>query len=278
VAEIDHGKEQSKDPVLDKAIKQGASDLASQELLKATITEQEAYRGAVKSQVDAESNWNHALPKGQKSLSADDIKEQLKNSKLDPQTKGFLHFIQDNFLDIAGTAGQKGSTDNSKVSINDVVAIGAMNEISPEKIDDGVKFLQENFFKLSGFDNKLTAERVEKMQFDHAFLLYPRETQVRIEELGPVLKSVDQCPQNYYQNNRIKLGVSEDDVKKLNAGELTDNLRIQALEKGMFGGAELKFDAKVMNPKAQSQYDEAAKRYAELKSKGLEKFLSNLQK
>jgi len=277
VAEIDPGQEKSKDPLLKKAMEQGAADLLSQESLKASISEQEAYRGAVKSQVDAESNWTHALPKGQKSLSSDEINEQLKNPKLDPQTHGFLHFLQDNFLEIAGTAGQKGA-DKSKVSINDVIAIGAMNEVSPEKIDDGVKFLQENFFKLSAFDDKITAERVEKMMFDHAFLLYPKETQNRISELPAVIKSVDQRPQNYYQNNRMKLGLSEDDAKKLNARDLTDNLRIQALEKGMFGTSALKFDSKSLNPKALIQYEEAAQRYAELKNKGLEKFLANLQK
>lgn len=281
VADNDAGKEKPQDPQLQKAFDWASADKAhaaqaSEELLKAADPN-ETYKTALKSEYDAESNWTHSLPKGQTALTADQIKDILKKPDLDAQSQGFMHFLQDNFLHIAGVAGSDGGRADAsaaKISLGDVVALGAMNEVSPEKMEAGVKFLQGNFFPLSGFDNKVTSERVEKLLYDHSYLLLPQETKDLIYDLTNVVKSSDGSLADFDKGKRTKSGLTEDDAKALKANELTDNLRIQALEKGMFGTALQRLDGKTLGAKAQAQYDEAAKRYKDLRSKGLDDFLS----
>jgi len=274
--------ENTDDPVLRSAMKDAhsESEQASHNLLKAAVPE-DGYKTAVHSEFEAESNWHHALPKGQTSLTQADISESLKNPKLDSQSQGFLHFLQDNFSQIAGCANADAKGDkvsvSVSVSINDVIAIGGMNEVSPGKMHDGVEFVQNNFFALSGFDNKVTADRVEKLTFDHSFLLLPKGTQELLYDLKDVVKSADRRPADFDHGKRVKSGLTEDDTRALKAEALSDNLRIQALEKGMFGTGVQKFDASAIGPKAQQQFDQASKRYNELKSNGLDEYLHKFE-
>jgi hypothetical protein len=265
------------DPVLRDAMQHvhSESEQASHNLLNAALKE-DGYKTAVHSEFEAEANWHHAFSKGQTALTQTELSEMLKNPKLDTQSQGFMHFLQDNFEQIAGCSANAAAKAD-KVSINDVIAIGGMNEVSPGKIRDGVDFVQNNFFALSGLDNKVTADRVEKLTYDHSFLLLPKSTQELLYDLKDVVKSANRLPADFDHGKRVKSGLTEDDARALKADALSDNLRVQALEKGMFGTSVQKFDSNVLGPKAQQQFDEAAKRYNELKSKGLDKYLQKFE-
>lgn len=237
------------------------------------IQRQEAYRGAVKSEADAEISWNQTIG-SEKSVSSTDIKNRLKDQSLSPQQQGVLQFLDDNFSKIAGTVGN----DSSRMSKADLMAVGGMNQISPEKIDAGVSFLKDHFFELSGLDDKVSSQRVDKLIYDHSFQLFSKETQERLYDIASVVKSSDQNPKSFDQGKRLHSGLTKDETDALNSKELSDNLRIQALEKTMFGAKFQRMDGKQLSPEQSSQYTAAEKRYRELQSKGLDKFLSQLDR
>lgn len=278
-------KSRLNDPVFDKA-----HDLAAAELLKDVAHQptkdaagklssdetvrNDAYKNAVKSSVDAEANWRQSVPKGQTALTEDQIKDQLQRADLDPRSRGFLQFVGDNFSRLAGVAALDGQ-DSSKVTLKDVAAIGAMNEISPGSLDKSVKFLQDKFFELSGMDNKVTRDRVEKMYWDHSFRLFPQETQDRIYDLMAVMKSADQRPEDFDHNGkRIKAGLTSDEAQKLSGAELADNLRVQALQKWIFGQNTQKFESSQLGKDAVLQYNRTAQHFKELKEQGLDSFIA----
>ena len=253
-----------------------------------TEKQNEAYRGALKTELDAELNWNRALPKGETVLTAAKLKERLQDPKLEPESRGFLKFLDDNFSKIAGVAGRKdkgadkattpGATSATELSINDATAVGGMNQINPEKMDAGVKFLQDNFFKLSGMDNKVSSERMDRLLFDHAFQFYSKETQDRMYDVADVVKASDQRPQSFSNGARTKSGLQETDAAGLKPNELVDSMRIQALQKAMYGRSTAKYDGKSLSKDAESQYEQAKKRYTDLRKNGLDDFLQKLDK
>ncbi|HNH52828.1 MAG TPA: hypothetical protein PLL07_10460, partial [Nitrosomonas sp.] len=61
-----------------------------------------------------------------------------------------------------------------------------MNQVSPEKIDAGVNYLKKHFFELSGLDDKVSSQRIDKLIFDHSFQLFPKETQDRLYDIANV--------------------------------------------------------------------------------------------
>lgn len=231
------------------------------------VAQQDGYNGAIKTALDAETSWRHAFGDGQNSVSKDQIKARLNDPSVDAHSKGFIKFVQDNFDRLSGLSSSKDNADTSKISVADVAAAGAMNEISPEHMQSGLKFLQEKFFELSGMDNKITRDRIEKMYWDHSFKLFPKETQDNIFNSMSVLKSVDQRPENFTQGKKGKTSLSEEDTNKLDANQLADNLRIQALQKWMFGKNAQNLDSAVLGKDAITQYQQSAKRYTEQKSK-----------
>ena len=242
------------------------------------IARQQGYKQAVKSEPEAEVSWNRAFPKGERSLSHDKIKERLKDPSLEGKSKGFVQFLDDNYDKIAGMAGT-GSDKNPALSVTDVMTLASMNQVDPVRMQAGAQFLKDKFFQISGMDDKVNAQRVERLLFDHSFSLFPKETQERLNDIVSVVKSVDQSPSAFDQSGkRTRSGLTSDDAQKLNATELGDNLRIQSLQKGMFGGKTVKFDAKQISPDARTQYEAAQKRYHELQNKGLDQFLAGLEK
>lgn len=275
------GAKQGDAPILKKGLEQAQAQGASRELLGAAqnelqpglkevidrIAQDESYKNAIKSEVDAESSWRRAFPKGENTATQDKLKEELKNPSMDPHTRGYLQYLSDNFSKIAGIASQK-QDKNPALSIADAAAFGGMNETSPARIKSGVEFLQNKFFAVSGLDDKVTAERLDRLIYDHSFQLFPQDVQDHFYELSSVIKSADQRLSNFDQSNkRTKSGLSADDAKTLNPEELSDNLRIQALEKRMFGKSLAKLDGKAIGPEAKSQYAAASQRYKELKEK-----------
>lgn len=235
----------------------------------AEIQRQESYKGAVKTEADAEINWNQSIGNA-KSLSAADIKSRLNDNNLSPQAKGFLQFLDDNFSNLAGAV----SKDASHVSKADLMAIGGMNSVSPERIDAGAKFLKDHFFELSGLDDKVSAQRIDRLIYDHSFQLFSKETQDRLYDVANVVKSSDQSPQSFEQGKRVRSGLTRDDANTLQAQELSDNLRIQALQKALYGAKLQRFDGKTLGGDSSSQYNAAAQRYRELQKKGLDSFLA----
>lgn len=269
----------SREPLPDsvlKALSENPEKLAKEAV--ALIGKEEGYKGAVKTEFEAEANWNRAFGKGASSFTADQLKEQAKRTDLDPHSQGFVQFLNDNFSKIAGIAARRDGNP-AKISVNDVAAIGAMNEIDAKSMDAGVKFLKENFFKVSGMDNKVTVDRVERLLFDHSFNFFPKDVQDRLNDSLLVVKSADRNPANFdNQGNRKKSGFTEEQAQSLNAGELTDIVRAQALQKGMFGKTTQKFEGKNIGKDAPAQFAEAQKRYAEIKNRGLDAFLASLEK
>lgn len=268
-------QERLPDSVL-KSLSENPEKLAKETV--ALIARNEGYTGAAKTEFEAESNWNKAFGKNAGSFSAEQLKEQANRTDLDPRSQGFVQFLNDNFSKIAGISARR-DANPAKISMSDVTVLGAMNEINSKSIDDGVNFLKENFFKVSGMDNKVTVERVERLLFDHSFQFFPKDVQERLNDSLLVVKSADKNPANFdAQGIRKKAGFTEDQAKQLNAAELTDIARAQALQKGLYGKNTQKFEGKTVGKDAQAQYSEAQKRYAELKARGLDSFLSTLEK
>ena len=238
----------------------------------------EGYTDAAKNEFEAEANWGRAFGKAASSFTAEQLKEQSQRSDLDPRSQGFVQFLNDNFSKIAGLSAKKDSTP-AKVSLSDVAVLGAMNEVDPSSMSAGVKFLQDNFFKVSGMDNKVTVDRVERLLFDHSFQFFPKDVQERLNDSLLVVKSADKAPSNFdAQGKRQRSGFTEEQAQKLNAADLTDAMRAQALQKGMFGRNTQRFDGKTISKDAPAQIAEAQKRYAELKNRGLDAFLDALKK
>ena len=231
------------------------------------VAQQDGYKGAIKSAVDAESSWKRAFPDGASSVSGDQVKARLNDPATDAHTKGFLQFVQDNFDKLAGLSSLKDKPEAGKLNVTDVACAGAMNEISPEHMQSGVKFLQDKFFELSGMDNKVTRDRVEKMYWDHSFKLFPKETQQDIFDLMSVMKSADQRPENFPQGKKGKTALSDEDAGKLDGKQLADNLRIQALQKWIYGKNAQGFDSATLGKDALTQNQFASKRYSEQSSK-----------
>ncbi len=244
----------------------------------AIMAKSEGYNGAVKTEFDAEANWGRAFGRNAGSFTAEQLKVQAQRTDLDPHSQGFVQFLSDNFSKIAGISARKDSSP-AKISLTDVAALGAMNETDPKSMDAGVKFLKEHFFKVSGMDNKVTVDRVERLLFDHSFQFFPKDVQERLNDSLLVVKSSDKDPANFdAQGQRKKAGFTEEQAQKLDASELTDMVRSQALQKALFGKSTQKFDGKTVGKDAGAQYSEAQRRYSELKSRGIESFLATLQK
>lgn len=248
--------------------------LPAPEEIKYEIERQKSYEGALKTEFDAEAQWNRIFKNSQKSIRKSGLDEKLKEPGLDAQSKGYLQYLQDNFPSLAGITSRK-SEKSPALSLNDLTAFAAMNEVSPKKIESGIQFLKDNFFKVSGTDDKVTGERVERLLFDHSYLLFPKDTQERLDDLYQAMKSVDLRPQNYEQGKRLRTGINAEEAAKLDPAELSDNLRIQALQKGIFGRQTVKLDKKSMSADAGKQYEEARARFLELKKNGIERFLSD---
>src|SRR5579883_2686784 len=102
--------------------------------------QKDAYSSAIKSALDAESGWRHAFPDSAKSVTQDELKARLGDPAIDASSRGYLQFLNDNFDKLAGLASAQDKMDSSKISLNDVAAAGAMNDISPEHMHSGVKF------------------------------------------------------------------------------------------------------------------------------------------
>lgn len=244
----------------------------------AIMAKSEGYNAAVKTEFDAESNWGKAFGKNAGSFTAEQLKAHAQRTDLDPHSQGFVQFLSDNFPKIAGISSRKDVTP-AKISMTDVTTLGAMNETDPESMDAGVKFLKDHFFKVSGMDNKVTVDRVERLLFDHSFQFFPKDVQERLNDSLLVVKSADKDPANFdSQGQRKKSGFTEEQAQKLDASQLTDMVRAQALQKALFGKSTQKFEGKTVGKDAGAQYAEAQKRYSELKSRGLESFLAGLQK
>lgn len=239
------------------------------------IARQQGFKGALKSEPEAEISWNQAFPGGEKSVSADKLKQRLQDPKLDGRSKGFIQFLDENFDKLAGISG-KG---DKQLCVTDVMAAAAMNQVDPVRMDGAVDFLKKNYFQVSGMDDKVNKERLDRILFDHSFSLFPKETQERLMDLSNVLKSADQRPSNFDQTGkRTKSGLVPEDADKLSGQELSDNLRVQSLQKYLFGAKTQKFDGKQLGAEAKSQFDTAQKRFKELQAKGLDKFLASLEK
>lgn len=251
------------DFIKDDAIARKAAD---------AVAQQDGYHGAIKTAADAESSWRRAFADGKSAVSQEDIKSRLSDPSLDAHSKGYLRFLQDNFDKLAGLSSTKDKPDG-KLNLADLGAAAAMNEISPEHLQSGVKFLQDKFFELSGMDDKVTRDRVEKMYWDHSFKLFPKDTQQNIFDLISVMKSVDQRPENFPQGKRGKTALSDEDAGKLDGKQLADNLRVQALQRWIFGKNAQGFDGTSLGKDALTQYQQASKRYAE-KSSALDSILS----
>lgn len=247
--------------------------LPSADDIRHEIERQKAYDSALKTEFDAEAQWHQIFKKGEKNIRFGQLDERLKDAGLAPQSRGYLQYLKEHYKEIAGIASVKGEKDPA-LSLNDVTSFAAMNEVSPEKIASGVQFLKNNFFKVSGTDDRVSGERVERLLFDHSYLLFPKDTQEKLDDLYNAMKSVDLRPQNYEKGKRVKTGVSAEEAAQLDGMELSDNLRIQALQKGMFGKQTVKLDKKSMSLEAEKQYADARARYLELKESGLDKALS----
>ncbi len=261
------------------------SDLKSPTLMNAVVDEiarKEGYDTAAKSRVDAEVNWNSAFPEGTKSVSKEDLQKLLQDKNLAAHNRGYIEFIDENFSKIAGLAEPGGAKaqdgKDTRVSLSDMSTLGGLNEIDPARMRAAVDFMQSKFFELSSMDNKVSSQRIERMLFDHSFQLFPKDVQEKIYDLTKLVKSADQRLENFEGNKRVKSGLTEDDARALDAKTLTDNLRIQELQKSMFGRKFAGLDGKTLSADAKSQYESAARRYAELQKQGLDEFLEGLRK
>ncbi len=275
----DAGKlEKNDDSMLKKALELASGELLNDangnknDSLPRHDMPQDNSRDSVKSAFESESNWHKALPKGETSVSLEQVKESLKNPALSEQSKSYLQYIEDNFTKVAGIASKNDKASSDRVSLQDMVAVGGMNEILPAKMQSGVKFLHEHFFELSGLDDKITGPRIERLIWDHSFQLYPKETQNLISGLPEVFRGAVICPHNFDSKKAPSLG--RDEALALDAASVTDNLRIQALQKAMFAAKTIKLEDNLSNKDAQFQYSTASLRYAELKKKGLDDLLS----
>ncbi len=251
----------------DDTVMQKALTLASGELLNAAISLarpvelasssvlQDNTNSAVKSEVDAETNWHRALTKGEDSLTQAQINERLQDSSLNREDKEFFRMMNDHFSQIAGISEIKEQSP-VVIKLSDMIAVGAMNQISPGRIASGLQFMKEHFFELSGLDDKISANRIERLLWDHSFQLYPKETQSLISGLPELFKGVVISPHNF---DKTKVpGLGRDETLKQDAAFVSDNLRIQALQKGMFGTKMQRLETNLSSKEAQSQYSIAA--------------------
>lgn len=283
------GKAESEDAKFKSALEEAATQLGKDagvdglpgklpafDEIRNEMARQEGYRKALSSEFDAEASFRRVFP-GQASVNLDKLASSLKNPELDPKDRGYLQFLQDNFDKIAGVGSRK-SEKTADLTVQDVRAMAAMNETNPQFVSAGLAFLSKNFFQVSDSDGKVNAERVERLLHDHSYLLFPKETQEGLLNLGAAMKGVELHPANYEKGRRIKFALTAEDAEKLDAAELVDNLRIQALQKVMFGRQTQKLDKKSMSPEAEKQYKEAAAKYVQLKAAGLNEFLEKLEK
>lgn len=191
---------------------------------------QTAYKEALSSTFNAESGWTRTLGLKDK-INLDTINENLNKEGLDEENKAYLQALKDNFSKIAGTA----TGDKNTLAIEDVRAIGRMNDISTAKLETGVQFLREKFFNISGMDDKVTLSRVNQIMWDHSFGLMPEETQEQIHLIPAILESSLKHPSNFNRYGlQMKTALEQEDALSLSAAQLTDNMRIEALRKEMF--------------------------------------------
>lgn len=227
---------------------------------------------ALASEADAETNWRRAFNQ-KELLSKENLAEKLKEEKLDPHSRGFLEFLSANFDKIAGIATAK----PDKLSFKDLIAVAGMNEVDSSRVEAGLEFLKSKYFEISGLDDKVSSQRVERLLFDHAFLLYPKETQSRLSDLFDIFKIAESLPSNFDEKGkRVRAAFGKEDCQALKSEELIDHARIRALQKGIFAGAFLSASKNSFSPQARKQYAEAQKRYFELKDAGINDFINSL--